>query len=172
VHSNKPEQRRSIRFPKQHPVTLILSDGNIHGIRLHAQVIDVSSEGLALRCPYDLAENSDLVLDFSSRHDPEPVRVTGVLRNRRGNTYGVQFQPRSEQECKSLDRIDGLLLASGFQIEYRSPKTQSSRLHGVLALAAGLAFGGVLGGSLQNTVLGIGIGGAIGLTVAFAAYTL
>jgi PilZ domain len=150
----------------------MLSDGTVDGTRVPAQVIDVSAEGVALRCSHELVENSDLVLDFSSRHDPEPVRVTAILRNRRGDTYGVQFQPRSEQECKSLDRIDGLLLASGFQIEYRSSKSQSVRLQGVVALAAGLAFGGFLGGSLQNTVLGIGIGGVIGLTVAFAAYTL
>ena len=173
MHLNRPEQRSSPRFSKQHPVAVVLTGSSSKSTRLPAQIIDVSAEGVALRCTYELAVDSHLILDFSPDNYPDPARVTAVVRNRRGDTYGIQFQPRSQQECESLDRIDGLLLASGFRVEYHSPIGQSRRFYGFLgALAAGLVCGGFLGGSLQSTGLGVSIGGFIGLTVSFAAYTV
>jgi hypothetical protein len=167
------EQRRSPRYQKQHPVTVVLTDSTGHSMRHPAEIIDVSAEGAALRCTYQLTECSELVLDFSSQNDPEPVRVTAVVRHRHGDTYGIEFQPRSEHECNSLDWIDGLLLASGFQIDYSNPGSQSGR-YGVLfaVLVAGVLLGAFLGSLLQSTVLGVSTGGVIGLVMAFAACTV
>lgn len=166
------EKRKATRFSKKHPVKVQAATPS--GMQwVPAEVLDVSVGGVAVKTAARLQVGTETRIDFSSDSDLNPIRVTVVVRNQRGEVYGLKYEPRSLTECKSLDWIDGLLLASGFDVHCPpAPRQPRSRFFRLASLAAGVALGAFLGSLFGHGFAGPSIGSATGLLLSYSASTL
>lgn len=166
------EKRKATRFSKKHAVKVqAVTPTGMQWVP--AEVLDVSVGGVAVKASAGLSVGMETRLDFSADPDVNPVRVTAIVRNQRGDVYGLKYEPRSLAECKSLDWIDGLLLASGFDVHCApAPRQPRSRFFRVASVAAGVALGAFLGSLFGHGLAGPSIGSATGLLVSYSASTI
>ena len=166
------EKRKATRFSKRHPVKVQVSSAS--GAQwVGAEVLDVSVGGVAVKTEVPLTIGSEVRIDFSTEHDLNPVRVTAIVRNKRADVFGLKYEPRSLTECKCLDWIDGLLLASGFDVHCPpAPRHPRSMWFRLASVGAGIALGGLLGTLFGHGIMGPSIGSATGLLFSYSASTL
>ncbi|GAC1657815.1 MAG: hypothetical protein NVS9B15_19210 [Acidobacteriaceae bacterium] len=172
MHSIKSEQREAVRYKKHQIAAVIFRQGSRQQ-RIACEIRDVSVGGVALWCDHDFPMGARIILDFASAHDSEAIRVRAIVRNRREHIFGVQYQPRTEAECKSLDWIDNLLVASGFNVGCQSSAEPTPARYLIAGITAvGVALGGLLGGIAHPTMFSTIVGGALGLICSYSACTI
>lgn len=105
VHQHKTEShsktRRWSRFKVEVRVKVVLPNrGAIYG-----QGSDISEGGMALFVPTELETGQTVQAEILLPYCREKVMLRGVVRNRDGFRYGVEFSALSDHEKLLIERV-------------------------------------------------------------------
>ena len=70
---------------------------------------DISEGGLLIFAGVELKEGEEIFVEFTPPYSSDPIRVRGVVRNREGYKYGVEFLWNSPEEEEQTTRFRNLL---------------------------------------------------------------
>lgn len=70
---------------------------------------DISEGGLLIFAGIELKEGEEIFVEFTPPYSSDPIRVRGVVRNREGYKYGVEFLWNSPEEEEQTTRFRHLL---------------------------------------------------------------
>jgi hypothetical protein len=107
----RPQQRRWERYQVKIRIKITLN-ANGETVSFHGEASDVSQGGLRLFMPRDLEPGIIVLLEFSLPYNSRVMTIRGLLRNRSGFSYGVEFMnPTAYQRdtitqlCKTLQLL-------------------------------------------------------------------
>jgi len=100
--------RRWQRFRLNMPIRLIVSRDNITRIT-DGRANDISDGGLLVFAGIELNTGDNVFVEFTPPYSGEAVRARGVVRHRRGYTYGVQFYSENATEEDQIKKFRGLM---------------------------------------------------------------
>jgi c-di-GMP-binding flagellar brake protein YcgR len=105
------EQRRWERYPVKIR-TKITINSNGETSSFYGEATDVSRGGLKLFMPRDVAASIVLLLELALPYNSRPMAIRGIIRNRTGFSYGIEFiriskyeQETIAQACKTLQLL-------------------------------------------------------------------
>ena len=102
-------ERRWQRHKLDLPVRLVVQrDGNTTNI-LDARGSEVSEGGILVFAGAELKTGDEIGVEFTPPFSSEPVRVRGIVRNRAGYKYGVEFLCNSPEEKETAEKFRNLL---------------------------------------------------------------
>jgi hypothetical protein len=111
MESTQPHRRRWERYQVKIRTKITL---NAKGETLcfHGEASDVSQGGLRLFMPRDLESGIIVLLEFSLPYNSRAMAIRGLIRNRSGFSYGIEFlhptvyqQETLTQLCKTLQLL-------------------------------------------------------------------
>ncbi len=95
------------------PIRLIVDRDNITRIT-DGRANDISDGGLLVFAGIELSTSDNVFVEFTPPYSGEAVRARGVVRHRRGYTYGVQFYSENATEEDQIKKFRGLMsMAAG-----------------------------------------------------------
>ena len=101
VFTPNAQTRRFERHKVDLPVRVIVDASEKTRI-LDARGNDVSRRGMCVRAGLELSVGQVIKIEFTHPFSSQPLRVAAIVRNRIGYSYGVEFFPRSAEECESV----------------------------------------------------------------------
>jgi len=108
-------QRRWQRFKLNVPVRVIAYRDNKATI-VSGRGNEVSEGGLAIFAGLEVRLGEEIGVEFTPPYSSEPLRVRGIVRNRKGYKYGIEFLAENPDEHERVARLRELLrFASGNQ---------------------------------------------------------
>jgi hypothetical protein len=103
--------RRWQRFQLDVPVCVVVErDGK--SLIVRGRFKNMSNEGIAVVAGIEMRVDSELFVEFTPAFEGPPIRVCGVVRHRRGYTYGIEFLPRNAHEEQEIETLKKLLMAT------------------------------------------------------------
>jgi|SRR5579871_1721735 len=90
--SSYPALRRWPRHKINVPIRVIVHQPAKTRI-IEGRGVEVSEGGMAVFAGVELGVLDEVEVEFTEPFQGDPIRVTGVIRNRSGYTYGVEFVP-------------------------------------------------------------------------------
>jgi len=97
------EARRWERYDLQIPVTVcVLLNGERCSFRGEAS--DISRGGMGLFAARNLDLGATLQLEFLVPYNAKELSVRGVIRNRRGFSYGIEFVHPTHYQQQTIER--------------------------------------------------------------------
>jgi hypothetical protein len=103
--------RRWQRFKLDLPVCVIVQrEGKTLLIRGRGR--DISEGGMGVFAGVEARVDAEVDIEFTPAFNGPPVRVRGVVRNRRGYVYGVEFLSRTPQEEQNVSLLKMLLFST------------------------------------------------------------
>lgn len=103
-------QRRWERFRLDLPLRLVVHREKTTIV--NGRGSDISEGGLLIFAGVELKEGEEIFVEFTPPYSGEPIRVRGVVRNRTGYKYGVEFLWNSPEEEDQTARFRKLLRLS------------------------------------------------------------
>lgn len=103
-------QRRWERFRLDLPLRLVVHREKTTIV--NGRGSDISEGGLLIFAGVELKEGEEIFIEFTPPYSGEPIRVRGVVRNRTGYKYGVEFLWNSPEEEDQTARFRKLLRLS------------------------------------------------------------
>jgi PilZ domain len=104
-------QKRTRRWPRYQldvPVRLI-----VHTARKTSVIVGRGNElnegGLAVTAGVELRLGDETEIEFTPPYSNSPIRIRGVVRNRTGYRYGVEFVAADDREVEDVQRFKTLL---------------------------------------------------------------
>ena len=70
---------------------------------------ELSEGGLAITAGVELKTGDAAEIEFTPPYSGEPIRIRGVVRNRAGYRYGMEFVAEGEREEVQVDRLKTML---------------------------------------------------------------
>jgi PilZ domain len=70
---------------------------------------ELSEGGMALTAGVELNPGDEASVEFTPPYSGMPIRIRGVVRNRKGYRYGVEFVTASDEEAEQADRLRMML---------------------------------------------------------------
>jgi hypothetical protein len=70
---------------------------------------ELSEGGLALTAGVELKIGDAAEIEFTPPYSGGPIRIRGVVRNRAGYRYGMEFVAEGEREQEQVDRLKTML---------------------------------------------------------------
>ena len=70
---------------------------------------ELSEGGMALTAGVELNPGDEAAIEFTPPYAGLPIRIRGVIRNRQGYRYGVEFVTASDDEKAQADRLRNML---------------------------------------------------------------
>lgn len=70
---------------------------------------ELSEGGLALTAGVELKNGDEAEIEFTPPYSGGPIRIRGVVRNRAGYRYGMEFVAESDREQEHVDRLKTML---------------------------------------------------------------
>ena len=101
-------KRRSVRYKLDVPLRVILHKADATLIR-DGRGTDLSELGMCVMASLELSVAEELEIEFTIPYSGEPIRVSGVVRNRRGYRYGCEFTPSGQAERDDVARLRQVL---------------------------------------------------------------
>ena len=101
--SNSPV-RRWPRYRVDVPVRLLKSNGR-NGDSAVGHGTDLNSGGLRVFALLELAPGDRIAIEFTPPYSGKLITIQGVVRNRRGHTYGVEFIMESDSDCENVAQL-------------------------------------------------------------------
>jgi hypothetical protein len=101
-----PQQRRWPRYKVNMPVR-VFAAGKPH-TAVYGQGTDMNWGGMRLFALLDLAIGDQIAIEFTTPYSGRLRRVRATVRNRDGNTYGVEFMPEDRENTSSTS-LESLL---------------------------------------------------------------
>jgi hypothetical protein len=75
---------------------------------------ELSEGGMALTAGVELNPGDEAAIEFTPPYSGLPIRIRGIIRNRAGYRYGVEFLTTNDEEKEQADRLRMMLhLMSG-----------------------------------------------------------
>ena len=112
METTRPPQRRWERYQVKIR-TKITVNTNGETLCFHGEASDVSQGGLRLFMPRDLEPGIIVLMEFSLPYNSRVMAIRGLVRNRSGFSYGVEFMnPTAYQRdtitqlCKTLQLLE------------------------------------------------------------------
>jgi c-di-GMP-binding flagellar brake protein YcgR len=105
--SKDAARRRWRRFRLDMPLRLIIHREKTSIISSRGS--DISEGGLLIFAGVELKEGEEIFVEFTPPYSGEPIRVRGIVRNRQGYKYGVEFLWNSPEEEEQTVRFRSLL---------------------------------------------------------------
>jgi hypothetical protein len=107
--TNKPErERRWKRHKLDLPVRLLLVRPEKTSV-VPGRGTDVNDGGMAIFAGAEIRVDREVFIEFTQPFANELLRVRGVVRNRNGYIYGVEFASDKPEEKQMTDRFRQLL---------------------------------------------------------------
>jgi len=103
-------QRRWERFKLDLPLRLVVHREKTSIV--NGRGSDISEGGLLIFAGVELKEGEEIFVEFTPPYSGDPIRVRGVVRNRAGYKYGVEFLWNSPEEEDQTTRFRKLLRLS------------------------------------------------------------
>ena len=105
----KTTTRRWVRHKIDVPIRVIVSRS------LKTRVVqgrgnELSEGGMALTAGVELEPGDEAAVEFTPPYTGLPIRIRGVIRNRQGYRYGVEFVTASDEEKEQADRLRTMLI--------------------------------------------------------------
>ncbi len=102
------DRRRWERYPVKIRTKITINQNGKSSL-LHGEASDVSRGGLKLFIPRDLEPGFIVLMELSLPYHSQVMAIRGILRNRHGFNYGIEFVNPTQQEqdtiaksCKAL----------------------------------------------------------------------
>ena len=70
---------------------------------------ELSEGGMAVTAGVELKTGDEAEIEFTPPYSGGPIRIRGIVRNRAGYRYGMEFVAEGEREKESVDRLKTLL---------------------------------------------------------------
>ncbi len=96
--SSYPSLRRWPRHKISVPIRVIVHQPEKTRV-IEGRGVEVSEGGMAVFAGVELGLLDEIEVEFTEPFG-EPLRVTGVIRNRSGYTYGVEFVPENHRAAR------------------------------------------------------------------------
>ncbi len=96
--------RRAARYKLDVPLRVVLQKDVTVLIR-EGRGTELSQLGMCVWAPVELKIAEELGIEFTIPFSGEPIRVSGVVRNRKGYRYGCEFIPDNEGERADVARL-------------------------------------------------------------------
>jgi hypothetical protein len=105
--------RRWQRYRLNLPIRLIVSRDE--GTKIaDGRANDISEGGMLIFAGTELRADDQVQVEFTPPYSSSPVRVSGVVRHRRGYNYGVEFRSETLSDQEQTEKFRSLLqLAAG-----------------------------------------------------------
>ncbi len=104
LSSSYLSQRRAVRYKLDVPLRVVLRKDVTVLIR-EGRGTELSQLGMCVWAPVELKVAEELGIEFTIPFSGEPIRVSGVVRNRKGYRYGCEFIPDNEGERADVARL-------------------------------------------------------------------
>lgn len=70
---------------------------------------ELSEGGMAVTAGVELKTGDEAEIEFTPPYSGGPIRIRGIVRNRAGYRYGMEFVAEGEREKESVDRLKTML---------------------------------------------------------------
>jgi hypothetical protein len=70
---------------------------------------ELSEGGLAVTAGVEMKPGDEAEIEFTPPYSGLPIRIRGVVRNRKGYRYGVEFLAGSDRESEQVDHLRTML---------------------------------------------------------------
>lgn len=105
--------RRWQRYRLNIPIRLIYTNDGSTKI-MSGRGNDMSEGGVLVFAGLELKSGDEVQIEFTPPFSAGPVRAKGIVRHRRGYSYGIEFLLENEVDREQTERFRGLLrLAAG-----------------------------------------------------------
>lgn len=115
---SKPAQERAIfrrwqRYRLNLPIRLIVTRKDSTRIS-DGRANDISEGGMLIFAGLELRSDDKVLIEFTPPYSSYPVRARGIVRHRRGYTYGVEFSPETAADEEDTEKLRSMMrLAAG-----------------------------------------------------------
>jgi PilZ domain len=103
--SGEPRVRRWPRMRLNVPIRIWNDDEQ----PVEAQAGEISEGGLTVLCRNHLRVDEVITIEFGRPLATEPVRITGVVRNRCEDVYGIEFHLAVAEDTAKLNLVRDVL---------------------------------------------------------------
>ena len=103
-------QRRWTRLKIDVPVRVIVARDDMTAY-VSGRGRELNEGGMAVFAGVELKLDSQVQIEFTAPYSSEPIRVAGLVRNRNGYSYGVEFLADSPEERRRVARLRSILQA-------------------------------------------------------------
>jgi hypothetical protein len=104
-------ETRRRRWPRHHldvPIRVIVHSAEKTSVFV-GRGNELSEGGLALTAGVELRTGDEAHIEFTPPYSGVPIRIRGVVRNRVGYRYGMEFVAEDEREKEEVDRLKTML---------------------------------------------------------------
>jgi hypothetical protein len=106
--AEKPVRRRWSRFRLDLPIRVIVHVGSKTSV-ISGRGNELSEGGMCLTAGVELRPGDETEIEFTPPYSGAPIRIRGVVRNRSGYRYGMEFVAGDEQELQAVQRLKTVL---------------------------------------------------------------
>ncbi len=104
MESNELQKRRWERHPVNIRIKITLSL-NGESSCFHGEASDVSQGGLRLFMPRPLDPGVIILMEFSLPYNSRAMAIRGLIRNRSGFSYGVEFMNPTVYQRETISQL-------------------------------------------------------------------
>jgi hypothetical protein len=97
-------KRRAVRYKLDVPLRVVFRKEEAVLIR-DGRGTELSELGMCVWAPVELKIEDELQIEFTIPFSGEPIRVSGIVRNRKAYRYGCEFTPDNEGERADVARL-------------------------------------------------------------------
>lgn len=106
--------RRWPRLRLDVPIRVIVhGDNKMHGanktVVFQGRGNELSAGGISVTAGVELNVGDKVEIEFMPPYSGTPMRIRGVVRNREGYRYGLEFLASNEEEVKQVDNLGAML---------------------------------------------------------------
>jgi hypothetical protein len=106
--TEKKVRRRWPRLPLDVPIRVIVHKPSKTRV-IVGRGNELSEGGMALTAGVELRLGDETEIEFTPPYSGAPIRIRGVVRNRSGYRYGMEFVAADEQELQEVQRLRTML---------------------------------------------------------------
>ena len=99
------------RWPRYHldvPIRVIVHNEKKTSV-IQGRGNELSEGGMALTAGVELRPGDETEIEFTPPYSGLPIRIRGIVRNRKGYRYGMEFVAGSDRELEQVDRLRTVL---------------------------------------------------------------
>jgi hypothetical protein len=108
--------RRFVRYKLDVPIRVIVDRATKTTV-MEGRGMELNEGGLTILAGMELHTGSELEIEFTPPYRSMPIRVRGVVKDRNGYFYGVEFVPLTPDEIERVGSIRQILKAMGCPIQ-------------------------------------------------------
>ena len=106
--TEKRIRRRWPRFRLDVPIRVIVHAGSKTSV-ISGRGNELSEGGMCLTAGVELRLGDETEIEFTPPYSGAPIRIRGVVRNRSGYRYGMEFVAGDDRELQAVQRLKTVL---------------------------------------------------------------